>query len=260
MTSKLIADIRDSAGYLILNVPDRRNALSYEMWAGIPPIIERFAQDPKVRVVILAGQGTAAFSAGADISEFDQNRVSGESGESYERVTELAFDSLYRCAKPVVAAIRGICFGGGFALALACDLRLATNDARFCIPAGKLGIGYGQSLTEALVKRLGAGTAADILLTAQVYAASDALARGIVQRIAPSDQFETLVESYVSMLSENAPLSLAAAKIAIRATLDNDAAARREAEQAFAACMRSEDYKEGRKAFAAKRKPQFQGK
>src|SRR6185436_9876931 len=154
MTSKLIAEIRNSAGYLILNAPDRRNALSYDMWAGIPPIIERFAADPKVRVVVLTGQGTT-FSAGADISEFDQNRASGESGASYERVTELAFDSLYRCAKPVVAAIRGICFGGGFALALACDLRLASDEARFCIPAGKLGIGYGQGLTAALVKRLG---------------------------------------------------------------------------------------------------------
>ena len=230
------------------------------MWAGIPPIIERFAKEPKVRVIVLAGQGTQAFSAGADISEFDQNRASGESGQSYERATELAFDSLYRCAKPVVAAIRGICFGGGFALALACDLRLASDDARFCIPAGKLGIGYGQSLTEALVKRLGVGTAADVLLTAQIYAASEALARGIVQRLAPADQFDALVANYVSMLSENAPLSLAAAKIAIRATIDNDAAARRDAEKAFAACMRSDDYKEGRRAFAAKRKPQFEGK
>ena len=260
MTSKLIAEIRNSAGYLILNTPDRRNALSYDMWAGIPPIIERFAADPKVRVVVLTGQGTEAFSAGADISEFDQNRASGESGQGYERVTEHTFDSLYRCAKPVVAAIRGICFGGGFALALACDLRIASEEARFCVPAGKLGIGYGQSLTAALVKRLGAGTAADILLTAQVYSASEALARGIVQRTAAPVEFEALLARYIHMLSENAPLSLAAAKLSIRATIENDDALRTEAEHAFATCMRSDDYKEGRKAFAAKRKPQFQGK
>lgn len=230
------------------------------MWTGIPPIIEKFAADPKVRVVVVTGHGTGPFSAGADISEFDQNRSTGESGQSYERVTELAFDSIYRCAKPVVAAIRGICFGGGFALALSCDLRLASEEARFCIPAGKLGIGYGQSLTSALVKRLGAGTAADILLTAQVYAASEALARGIIQRTAPSDQFDKLVESYIAMVSDNAPLSLAAAKLSIRATIENDDALRRDADQAFAQCMRSNDYKEGRKAFAEKRKPQFQGK
>jgi enoyl-CoA hydratase len=260
MTSKLIAEIRNSAGYLILNVPDRRNALSYDMWAGIPPIIERFAAEPRVRVVVLAGQGTGAFSAGADIAEFDQNRATGESGQSYERVTELAFDSLYRCAKPVVAAIRGICFGGGFALALACDLRLASDDARFCIPAGKLGIGYGNSLTAALAKRLGPGTAADVLLSAQIYSAAEALTRGMVQRVAPPGQFDALIESYIEMLSENAPLSLAAAKLSIRATIENDDALRREAERAFAQCMRSDDYKEGRKAFAAKRKPQFQGK
>jgi enoyl-CoA hydratase len=260
MTSKLIAEIRDSAGYLILNAPDRRNALSYDMWAGIPPIIERFAAEPRVRLVVLTGQGTGAFSAGADISEFDHNRATGESGQSYERVTEAAFDSLYRCAKPVVAAIRGVCFGGGFALALACDLRLASDEARFSVPAGKLGIGYGNSLTGALVRRLGAGTAADILLTAQTFSSSEALARGIVQRTAPADKFDALVASYVTMISDNAPLALAAAKIAIRATVDDDDAARAEAEKAFAICMRSEDYKEGRKAFAAKRKPQFQGK
>src|SRR3569832_1253211 len=143
MTSKLIAEIRDSAGYLNLNAPDRRNALSYDMWAGIPAIIERFAAEPRGRAVVLAGQGAGAFSAGADISEFDHNRATGESGQSYERVTEAAFDSLYRCAKPVIAAIRGSCIGGGIARALACDLRLASDVARLCVPAGKLGIGFG---------------------------------------------------------------------------------------------------------------------
>src|SRR5260221_13892727 len=120
MTSKLIAEIRGSAGYLILNAPDRRNALSFDMWAGIAPIIERFAQDPKVRVVVVTGQGSQAFCAGADISEFEHNRASDQAGTAYESATEAAIQSLYRCAKPVVAAIRGICFGGGFALALGC--------------------------------------------------------------------------------------------------------------------------------------------
>jgi len=230
------------------------------MWAGVPAIIERFAQEPKVRVVVVAGQGIGAFSAGADISEFDNNRANSESGASYENATQAAFDSLYHCAKPVLAAIRGICFGGGFALALACDLRLASEDARFCIPAGKLGIGYGLKLSEALVRRLGAGTAADILLTAQTYSATEAQSRGIVQRVAPPNAFDALIENYVAMISENAPLSLAASKVAIRATVDGDNEARTRAAKLFAACMKSEDYKEGRRAFAEKRKPQFQGK
>ncbi len=260
MTSKLIAEIRGSAGYLILNAPDRRNALNFEMWVGITPIIERFAQDPKVRVVVVAGQGTQAFSAGADISEFDHNRASDQAANAYDGATEAAVQSLYRCEKPVIAAIRGICFGGGFALALGCDLRLASDDARFCIPAGKLGIGYGQGATTALVQRLGPATTADILFTGQVYSAAEALARGIVQRVAPAREFEGLVENYITMLSENAPLSLAASKAGIRATLSHDPGIRAEAERRFAACMASEDYKEGRRAFMAKRKPQFQGK
>jgi len=260
MTSKLIAEIRGSAGYLILNAPDRRNALSFEMWAGMAPIIERFAQDPKVRVVVVTGQGSQAFCAGADISEFDRNRASDQAASAYDGATEAAVQSLYRCAKPVVAAIRGICFGGGFALALGCDLRLASDDARFCIPAGKLGIGYGLSATGALVQRLGPATTADILFTGQVYSAAEALARSIVQRIALSSEFDALVDGYVAMLCENAPLSLAASKAGIRATLSHDANLRAQAERSFAACMASEDYIEGRRAFMAKRKPQFQGK
>lgn len=230
------------------------------MWAGIPAIIERFAQEPKVRVVVVTGQGVGAFSAGADISEFDNNRTNSETGASYESATQAAFDSLYHCAKPVLAAIRGTCFGGGFALTLACDLRLASEDARFCIPAGKLGIGYGLKLSEALVRRLGAGTAADILLTAQTYSAAEAQSRGIVQRVASQSTFDALIENYVAMIGENAPLSLAASKTAIRATVDDDNDARAKAAKLFAACMKSDDYKEGRRAFAEKRKPQFQGK
>ena len=104
------------------------------------------------------------------------------------------------------------------------------------------------------------GTAADVLLTAQIYSAADALARGIVQRTAPQDEFDALVASYIAMIGDNAPLSLTAAKIAIRATIDDDEHARADAERAFDHCMRSDDYKEGRKAFAAKRKPLFQGR
>lgn len=260
MTSKLIADIRGSVGYLILNAPDRRNALSLDMWVGIPPIIERFAQDPQVRVIVVAGQGQEAFCAGADISEFDANRASDQAAAAYDRATDSAVQSLYRCAKPVIAAIRGICFGGGFALALGCDLRLASDDSRFCIPAARLGIGYGLGGTAALVQRLGPGTTADILFTAQVYSAHEALALGIVQRLAPVSEFDALVEKYVATLSANAPLSIAASKAAIRATLSADTAARAEALRSVAACTVSADYKEGRGAFMAKRKPKFEGK
>ncbi len=230
------------------------------MWAGIAPIIERVAQDPKVRVIVIRGQGSQAFCAGADISEFDHNRASGQAANAYDNATGEAVQSLYRCAKPVVAAIQGICFGGGFALALGCDLRLASDVSRFCIPAGKLGIGYGLGATAALVQRLGPGTTADILLTGQVFSAAEAVARGIVQRVAPADQFQTLVDNYVAMLSENAPLSLAASKVGIRATLGHDPNTRAEAERAVAACVASEDYKEGRAAFMAKRKPRFEGR
>src|SRR5258708_18361539 len=129
MTSKLIAEIRGFAGYLILNAPDRRNALSFDMWAGIAPIIERFAQDPNVRVVVVTGQGSQAFCAGADISEFEHNRASDQAVTAYDNATETAIQSLYRCAKPGIAPLRGTCFGGGLALAVGLALRLPHADS-----------------------------------------------------------------------------------------------------------------------------------
>jgi len=262
MTSKLIAEIRNSAGYLILNVPDRRNALSYDMWAGIPPIIERLAADPKVRVVVLTGQGTGAFSAGADISEFDQNRATGESGQSYERVTEDAFDSLYRCAKPVVAAIRGICFGGGFALALACDLRVASDDARFCSQFIKVGIGgcdIGISYT--LPRLVGASRAHDLILTARVIDAAEAERIGLVNRVVPPEELETTAEALAREIAGRAPLPVRHVKALVdRAGSEPLEAVMAGERDAQVECLGSDDHKEAVAAFVERREPRFTGR
>ena len=260
MTSKLIAEIHGTTGTLVLNAPERRNALSLDMWQAIPGIIRAFEQDPSIRSIVVRGAGGEAFAAGADISEFGANRATDESAKRYDTATHKATLSLADCSKPVIAAIQGICFGGGMALAMACDLRLATEDARFCIPAAKLGVGYSTGGTAALVARLGAALATEMLFTARTYNAQEALTRGIVQAIAPAGNLDALVERYTAMLAQNAPLTIMTAKKAIRAALSGNPDDRAEADRAVTTCMTSTDYAEGRKAFLEKRKPNFQGR
>ncbi|MFM9862348.1 MAG: enoyl-CoA hydratase [Micropepsaceae bacterium] len=260
MTSKLIAEIHGSTGTLVLNAPERRNALSLDMWQAIPGLVEEFEKDLGIRSIVVRGAGSEAFAAGADISEFEANRATDESAKAYDAATGRATLSLSRCSKPVIAAVQGICFGGGMALAMACDLRLATDNSRFCIPAAKLGIGYGFAGTAALVAKLGPSCTAEMLFTAKVYSAHEALMRGIVQAVAPVADFDNVLKGYTTMLGQNAPLSILASKKAIQAALSHDANDRSEADRAVAACMASADYAEGRKAFLEKRKPAFHGK
>jgi enoyl-CoA hydratase len=260
MTSKLIADIRGSAGYLVLNAPQRRNALSLDMWQGLPEIVSRFDADPAVRCIVVTGAGTEAFAAGADISEFDDHRATEDGAKLYDQATHDATAAIAGCEKPVVAAVRGFCFGGGMALAMACDLRLAADDARFCIPAGKLGVGYSYDGTAALVARVGPAIAAELLFTARTYSAHEALMKGIVHAIAPVADFDNVLKGYTAALAANAPLTIKAAKSAIRAIVSGNASEREAAQANISACMTSDDYREGRKAFLEKRKPSFQGR
>ncbi len=230
------------------------------MWQGLPEIVARFDADPAVRCIVVTGAGTEAFAAGADISEFDDHRATEDSAKVYDQATHDATAAIAGCAKPVVAAVRGFCFGGGMALAMACDLRLASDDARFCIPAAKLGVGYSYDGTAALVARLGPALAAELLCTARTYSAHEALMKGIVHAIAPVADFDNVVKGYTASLSANAPLTIKAARSAIRAIISGNPTERETAERNVAACMTSDDYREGRKAFLEKRKPTFQGR
>ena len=229
------------------------------MWQAIPGMIHSLDSDPDLRCIILTGAGTEAFAAGADISEFDDNRASEETARIYDAATRDAVEAIMNASKPVVAAIRGVCFGGGVALAMACDLRIASAEARLCIPAARLGVAYGVGGTANLVDRIGASMAAEMLLTARVYSAHEALMRGLVHQVAPVADFDTVLAGYAGAIAVNAPLSMTASKRAIRACTSDAPAHRQAAEAAASACATSSDYAEGRKAFAAKRKPQFNG-
>jgi enoyl-CoA hydratase len=246
-------------GWMVLDNPARRNAIGGEMWRAIPLAMVDFDADPAVRCVVIRGEGTVAFAAGADISEFEKNRSSEEGVRAYEQAVDAAHRAIEDSPKPVIALIHGFCIGGGLATALSCDLRYASPSSQFAIPAARLGLAYGVTGTSRLVATVGHAAAREIMFTARRYSAEEALDMGLVNRVLPEAQLDEYVRKVALDLASNAPLTIAAAKAVIETLIapPADVAAARER---IARCMKSQDYVEGRRAFMEKRKPQFSGK
>ena len=259
--AKLLIEREAPIGWLTFHNPDRRNAVTLDMWRAIPEILDGFARDDTVRVVVLRGAGDEAFVAGADISEFKTLRTDPDAAKVYNLATTAAFLSLKNASKPVVAMIRGFCFGGGCAIALHCDLRIAADDARFCIPAAKLGIAYGYEGVKQVIHVVGPAFAREMLYTARVYDSEEALRMGLVHQRVPAQDLEGFTRSYVRAMADNAPLTLSSVKIAIDEYL-KDPADRNDTKiaDAMERCFASSDYQEGYGAFLEKRKPVFQGR
>ena len=246
--------------WIVLDNQARLNALDTSMWKALPGLIAEAEADDDVRVVMIRGAGTRAFSAGADISEFDRART-GDESRRYDALNHAAFDAIAVCAKPTVAAIQGFCLGGGLEIALCCDLRLAAEGSSFAIPAARLGIGYDPRWMRPLLSAVSAARAKEILFTGRRFAHADALAMGLVNAVHAPDALEAAARALAGEIAANAPLSIRAAK----ATVDALAAMPQGVDLAaldrmVAACFASEDYAEGRAAFMAKRKPAFKGK
>jgi enoyl-CoA hydratase/carnithine racemase len=248
-----------ATGWMIFNNPARRNAVSLAMWEAIPRLLEDFGADPQIRVVVLAGAGDKAFVSGADISQFESQRSTPEAVQRYEEIGDAAQSKLQNFDKPTIAMIRGYCLGGGVNIAAVCDLRIAAHDARFSIPAAKVGLGYRASSMKNLVDIVGAAYAREIMLTARQFNATEAKEMGLVNRVVPVAELEKSTLEYCEAIAANAPLTMRAAKRIIREVLrsDFDAAL---CKTWVKECFDSADYKEGRKAFMEKRKPVFTGK
>lgn len=260
-TDKMIARIDGGIGWMLFNNPARRNAVSVEMWREVPNIMAAFAADPAVRVIVLAGVGGKAFISGADISEFGEQRGSREATATYNALVEAAGDAILACPKPTIAMIQGFCIGGGLGIALCCDLRIGSDDARFGIPAAKLGLGYGYGGIARLAGVVGPAFAKEIFFTARQFDAAEAVTMGLVNRVRPAAELEDYVRGYAATIGANAPMTVAAAKLCVDEYLKDPAERDLEAcRRSVEACFESADYQEGRAAFMEKRKPVFQGR
>ncbi len=244
---------------LVIDNPARLNALTSLMWAAIPRLIGAAEADPEVRVIVLKGAGGKAFSAGADISEFDSART-GDAAKAYDALNHAAFEALLGARKPTLAMIEGFCLGGGLGIAACCDLRIANEAATFAIPAAKLGLGYHPRWVRTLLTLAPPASVKELLFTGRRFNASEAHAMGLVNRVHPAAALDGEMRALAETIAGNAPLTIGAAKAAINAlTLNPETADIARLEALVKACFDSADYAEGRKAFAEKRKPQFKG-
>lgn len=246
---------------IVLNQPAKLNAMNFDMWSALPAALARAEQDPAIRIITLEGAGDKAFCAGADISQFGDKRTGAEATRAYDAAVAAGMKAVQNASKPTLALIRGICFGGGLMLALACDIRLVQQGSRFRLPAGRLGLGYGFSNVQLMVQKIGMSAAADVLLTARILDADDALRTHIATAIWPEHEFRDASAHYVERMAHNAPLTMAAIK---RSLIE---LSRAESERNLAAvnalveqCFSSEDYREGQAAFREKRDPVFTGR
>ena len=257
---RLRVDKRGAVGWIVFDQPAKMNAINDAMWRAIPEAMARYDADAEVRCVAFRGEGTQAFAAGADISQFDSIRDGQAAVGEYDDLLDRVLHSIQDSRKPSVVLIHGFCMGGGLEVALACDLRYCGESAQFAIPAAKLGLAYNVEGHKRLMETVGHARAREIMFLGRRYGAQEAVAMGLVHRVLPDAELGAFVDGVLATLLENAPLAIANSKTIVEEYVKSSGApdpARMRA--AIERCARSEDYKEGRRAFMEKRKPRFSG-
>ncbi|MBI3512498.1 MAG: enoyl-CoA hydratase/isomerase family protein [Proteobacteria bacterium] len=260
-TDKMIAEKDGAIGWVTFNNPERRNAMSLEMWSALATILDSYEADDAIRVIVMKGAGDKAFVSGADISQFEKQRADADAAERYNQISEAGRKRLGGLEKPLIAMINGFCLGGGLAIAMAADLRFAATGSQFGIPAARLGIAYGSDGLSRLNALVGPSAALDILFSARRLPAEEALSLGLINKVLPAGELEGFVRDYAANLAINAPLSMRASKLTIRELAKSHPERDHELlKKLMQQCFDSADYTEGRKAFMEKRKPVFTGR
>jgi enoyl-CoA hydratase/carnithine racemase len=258
---KILTRMDGKVGLITFNQPERHNAISVEMWEGLEQVLAAWEVNEDLRVVVLTGAGDKAFISGADISQFEKLRGDADAQREYDRLTSGGRNKLAAFPKPIIARIRGYCLGGGLAVAMQADVRVAAEDSQFGIPAARLGIAYGFQNVQALVSLVGPAHARMLLYTGVKISSAEAARIGLVNQVVPTESLEVVVADLARGIADNAPLSVRASKLtidqALRDPSDRDMGG---VTKAGADCLNSEDYREGRAAFLEKRPPKFRGR
>ncbi len=258
---KIVAEKEGFVGRVIFDNVAKHNAVSKAMWDQLADAMEAYETDDEVRVVVLEGAGTKAFVSGADISQFEDEHANLDAVKAYGVSVNRGYGSVQHAKKPTIAKIRGYCYGGGAGIAICCDLRICSDNSSFCIPAAKLGVGYGPDNTKVLVDLVGPSFAKEIFYTGRRFDAKEAKIMGLVNRVVPSNDLNDYVQGYTDMMAANAPLSLRATNLIVNELLkdsgDRDMTL---CTKLVEDCAQSSDLEEGRRAFMEKRKPAFTGR
>ena len=261
MTDRLLARKDGAIGRLIFNNPDKLNAISLDMWQALGDHMADFDADPQIRVIVVSGAGGKSFIAGADVSKYEEERMGEDSAEHYARTGEIGLKRLYVSEKVTIAAINGFCIGGGISVAVSCDIRICTPKSLFGQPAARYGIGYRYSSLRRVVDIIGAAATKELLLGGGQFDANAAAAKGMVSRVVAEEEFEAHIEKLANSIAAGAPLTLKQIKFTLNEIVKDPAERDLDrCEAMFQTCYASDDYREGIRAFAEKRKPVFQGK
>jgi len=258
-TDLILVSRQDGIARVIINRADKHNCVSTAMWRELQALFRDFDADHGLRCIVLEGAGGKAFSVGADIAEFPQVRSNAAQAREYGKLAHGAMQAIVQCRHPVIAAIQGLCVGGGLELASACDMRYCTDDSRFGIPVKRLGLVVAYAELLPLVRLAGPANAKEILLEGRVFDAVRAREMGLVNRLLPRSGFSAAIDDIAAAIAEGAPLVARWHKKFVDRLADPMPLSPQEADESYH-CFDTEDFQIGTEAFRSKTQPAFKGR